>query len=73
MKQAVVLIHGIGEQVPMATLRGFVEAVWTTDPDVPKPHVPAQRWSKPDQVSGDFELRRLTTSENRDGRRTDFF
>ena len=27
MKQAVVLIHGIGEQKPMDTVRGFVESV----------------------------------------------
>jgi hypothetical protein len=26
-RQAVVIIHGIGEQTPMATLRGFVRAV----------------------------------------------
>ena len=27
MRQAVVIIHSIGEQLPMSTLRGFVEAV----------------------------------------------
>ena len=31
MKQAVVVIHGIGEQRPMDTLRGFVEAMIPTD------------------------------------------
>ncbi len=30
-RQAVVVIHGMGEQRPMATLRSFVEAVWETD------------------------------------------
>ena len=30
MKQAVVVIHGIGEQRPMDTLRGFVEAMGGT-------------------------------------------
>lgn len=73
MKQAVVLIHGIGEQVPMDTLRGFVDAVWVTDPDARRPHVPPTPWSKPDTMSGDFELRRITTAENRDRQRTDFF
>lgn len=72
-KQAVVLIHGIGEQVPMDTLRGFVDAVWTSDATVSHPHVPPQLWSKPDKISGDFELRRLTTTKNREERRTDFF
>lgn len=73
MKQAIVLIHGIGEQIPMDTLRGFVNAVWTTDAQARRPYVPATVWSKPDNVSRNFELRRLTTAENRDGKRTDFF
>ncbi|OQY97765.1 MAG: hypothetical protein B6D35_14115 [Candidatus Brocadia sp. UTAMX2] len=72
-KQAVVLIHGIGEQVPMDTLRGFVEAVWVTDSSLRWPNKPAQAWSKPDAISGNFELRRLTTADNRDKKRTDFF
>lgn len=74
-KQAVVLIHGIGEQVPMETLRGFVQAVWATDNSAHNPHLPQPNamWSKPDHMSGDFELRRLTTPENREGQRTDFF
>lgn len=72
-KQAVVLIHGIGEQVPMDTLRGFVEAVWTTDADLRNAWNPADVWSKPDHISDDLELRRLTTAENKEERRTDFF
>lgn len=73
MKQAVVLIHGVGEQIPMDTLRGFVEAVWSDDPSLRRPKVPATVWSKPDTMSGDLELRRITTAENRERRRTDFF
>ena len=30
-KQAVVLIHGMGDQVPMESIEGFVQAVWTSD------------------------------------------
>jgi hypothetical protein len=30
-KLAVVIIHGIGEQIPMDTLRGFVETAWVRD------------------------------------------
>ena len=58
-KQAVVLIHGIGEQRPMATLWRLVELVWT--------HAPSAAghtrlvYSEPDEVSGIFELRRLST------------
>lgn len=54
MKQAVVLIHGIGEQKPMDTVRGFVESV------LPPPvNDGEQYWSKPDPMSESFELRRL--------------
>src|SRR3954462_8073437 len=72
-KQAVVLIHGIGEQRPMDTLRGFVEAVWTTDTAIHHPHARGTMWSKPDNVSGSFELRRLVTPQNRAGVETHFF
>ena len=33
-KIAVVVTHGMGEQIPMETLRGFVEAAWVRDTDV---------------------------------------
>jgi hypothetical protein len=70
-KQAVVLIHGIGEQKPMATLWQMVECVWKNDPrDDGKPRAV---YSEPDEVSGIFELRRLSTNENIHGKRTDFF
>ncbi len=36
--QAVVVIHGMGEQRPMATIRSFVDAVWTTDPTLTPRH-----------------------------------
>jgi len=57
MKQAVVLIHGIGEQKPMATLRKFVAAVLG-----PGEKGKEAFWSKPDRMSELFELRRLQTS-----------
>lgn len=72
-KQAVVLIHGIGEQVPMDNLRQFAEVLWTKDDTVRQPWIPSHVWSKPDRMSGNFELRRLTTASNKEGRRTDFF
>jgi hypothetical protein len=53
-KQAVVLIHGIGEQKPMSTLRSFVSAVLEPVPDTKD-----NFWSKPDPMSELFELRRL--------------
>ena len=48
-RQAVILIHGIGEQRPMGTLRAFVDAL--LDPD--------SFHSKPDTISQSYELRRI--------------
>lgn len=79
-KQAVIVIHGMGEQIPMETLNGFVEAVWTQDQALlnkkkPSPNSgqsrangPAENeaWYKPDTTSGSFELRRITTESFKD-------
>jgi hypothetical protein len=65
-KQAIVVIHGIGEQRPMDTITEFVRAVWEADPHVcrnGKP-APAETWSKPDVRTGSLELRRITTRES---------
>ncbi|WP_151525506.1 hypothetical protein [Serinicoccus kebangsaanensis] len=48
-RQAVVLIHGIGDQRPMGTLRGFVDGL-----DL------GRAWSKPDRLSDNLELRRMS-------------
>jgi hypothetical protein len=65
MRQAVVLIHGIGEQKPMGTVRGFVKAVLQEHGrDEPA------YWSKPDRMSQLFELR-LLRSRGRSS--TDFY
>jgi hypothetical protein len=63
MRQAVVVIHGVGEQQPMGTIRSFVDAVLPADGDVPA------YYSKPDRLSELFELRRLQAT----GSRTDFY
>jgi hypothetical protein len=80
-KQAVVVIHGMGEQRPMDTIKAFVQAVWETDALITAnklPH-PSQVWSKPDPRTGSLELRRITTRESipsaafPHGVRTDFY
>lgn len=65
-RQAVVLIHGIGEQKPMDTLRGFVDSICRF-PD----GKPMTFYSNPDDLSENFDLRRLTVYANK--YRTDFF
>ena len=62
--QAVILIHGIGEQRPMDTLRSFVDAV------LPEPESGQKYFSKPDTLSDILELRKL---QDRDQPRTHFF
>lgn len=75
--QAVVLIHGIGEQRPMDTLRRFVDAVWVRHRAIHHPeaakHAHTLMWSKPDRVSESFEVRKLTTPQSTGGTVTDFY
>jgi len=81
-KQAVVIVHGMGEQRPMETLRSFVETVYQrdlglTDPkhqvDDPDLGRVNRVWIVPDQATGSVELRRITTPETKTNVRTDFF
>ena len=65
---AVIITHGMGEQIPMATIDGFVEAAWVvnksaqwTPPDDEKPD---DIWFMPDATAGLRELRRITTRWN---------
>ncbi len=68
-RQAVIVIHGIGEQRPMDTLREFVEAVAPPNQDRSKPPY----FSHPDHLSESFELRRLTAHRQRNTFTTDYF
>ena len=61
---AVVVIHGIGEQRPTATLRGFVEGVLAEEKRAPK------FFNKPDPLAETYELRKL---QNRRQPRVHFF
>ena len=73
-RQAVVVVHGQGEQRPMGTIRDFVKVLWKFSPEFGT-DIPAEGrdvWIVPDDKSGLFELQRITTPEQ-DGRRTDFF
>lgn len=77
-RQAVVLIHGIGEQKPMATIRSFVDSVLEADEGIEhyerKGDGPKKRvayYSRPDRISGNFELRCLRSAGGRI--KTDFY
>ena len=69
-RQALILVHGIGEQRPMETLRSFVDAVLDQGPSTSQ--ADAKYYSKPDLLADNLELRRLVSAGGRDDR-TDFF
>lgn len=65
LKQAVVVVHGMGEQWPMSTLRSFVDGVWTRDPkvvDAAGHPNGARTWISPDKRTGSHELRRVVSA-----------
>ncbi|MHA7773826.1 hypothetical protein [Roseibium sp. M-1] len=72
-KQAVIVIHGMGEQRPMGTLRSFVESVWVKDREQGFRGAENEYWIKPDGRVGLKELSRITTPSNHKGVRTDFY
>jgi hypothetical protein len=75
-KTCVILVHGMGEQKPMMTLWDFVKTVWTRDPHLEQINK-TDVFSKPDGLTGNFELRRVTTLAAPTGqdqtRRMDFY
>lgn len=80
-RQAVVVVHGQGEQRPMGTIRSFVETLWTfdfglklDDPGLNDPEKGNRTWIVPDEKGGLFDVQRITSPALKlDGRRTDFF
>lgn len=68
MKQAVVVIHGIGDQKPMDTIRGFVDAIIDENPDANQPKF----YNKPDKISKLLEMRKYT-AKGRNFPKTDFY
>lgn len=66
VRQAVLVIHGIGEQVPGKTVRDLVQAA-------AEPKERATVRSKPDRISETFELRRWQLRGSRTRPITDFF
>lgn len=78
-RQAVVIVHGMGEQRPMDTVRDFARAVLSTKTGARGDDQEPEFWSRPDGRTGSLELRRLTTRKSQssaafpNGARTDFY
>jgi hypothetical protein len=62
-RQAIVVIHSVGSQRPLSTVRSFTHALIGD----------AKRWSKPDQMSDSYELRRFQLTREKYRPRTDLF
>ena len=60
-KTAVLVVHGIGSQRPLATLRGLARALWTENPDIPADR--KRIWFTYDRAAkrGDLDLPTLVT------------
>ena len=73
-RQAVVIIHGIGEQEPMQTLRTFAETIIPDVVDDPMGYK-EKFYVKPDELSQLFDLRRITVPQDKAETRikTDFY
>lgn len=72
-RQAIVIVHGQGQQRPMGTIRDFVDTLWRFNPQLgPIPVDGRPIWIVPDDKGGLYDLQRVTTPDH-SGRRTDFF
>lgn len=76
-KTAVVVVHGMGEQRPLETIRSFVAGVYQHDLELANNDTDDRNMLRisivPDTVTGSAELRRLTTQSDGPHKRTDFF
>lgn len=69
-RTAVLVVHGMGSQRPLDTVRGVVNAVWLKGSDTPAKE--ARIWTHPERCGvDDLDLPVITTNSN-DGRRFDF-
>lgn len=76
-KTAVIVVHGMGEQRPLETIRSFVEGVYQADLSKATKPMPSDGMLEvsivPDSAFNSAELRRLTTHDDGPAKRTDFF
>lgn len=65
MRQAVVVIHGMGEQRPMSTLRSFVTSILnfekSSNEDSVQEMTKRTFWTKPDRINDSYELRKISS------------
>ena len=67
-RSAILVVHGIGSQRALETVRGVIRGVWL---DSDKPGGDKRIWTHPEQAAADIDLAVMTTNaipEARDGR-----
>lgn len=73
-RQAVVVIHGIGEQRPMRTLRAFVTSLLNYEKYIGDDDNYKQTWwIKPNRIDQSYELRKITAASKSNVRSTTHF
>jgi hypothetical protein len=72
-KIAVLVVHGMGNQRPLETMRGVFKTVWLRGKDPGSPQG-GRYWVHPDQITNEVDLAVLTTQKTDElgGRRVDF-
>lgn len=70
---AVVIIHGIGEQKPMETLKGFVKGITNWIKNFNSSQERPRYWSRPDGTSELYETRMITMERDEVNPKTDFY
>lgn len=74
VRQAVVVVHGMGEQLPLSTLTRFIDTALAPDESGARTY-----YSRPESTTGSFESRRFLAPARPDAReptlnaQTDFF
>lgn len=73
-RTAILVVHGMGSQRPMETVRGIVDAVWPEDEDEGKegPDSKRQYWIRPEPGGNDVDLLKIATTATQYGRGFDF-
>ena len=67
LRTAVLVVHGMGIQRPMGTVRGVFDAIWLTDDQLPEDE--KKYWTHPEPSGDDIDLRALTTFKTQKYRR----
>src|SRR3569623_1634329 len=61
LRTAVLVVHGMGSQRPLETVRGVINAVWFDDDDHDKGS--KKLWSHPEPSGVDLDLTVMTTND----------